>query len=155
MLAFPLVLAAGSLIGGITYAFRLTVTDNTDPASTAFAEVSFTTNAPPSSGTFTATPPWGYVLTTSFTLTDDNWVDDADDYPLRYSFYYRFPLDTTRQAYTLGYNSLYSSLSGVTLPQVSGMKGNDVSGSGSDTCSNESGGHDRVSQLVVMLTLRI
>lgn len=50
------------------------------------SEVTFTTNAPPTSGSLSVTPPVGVSLLTPFALTAFNWVDDAEDLPLLYRY---------------------------------------------------------------------
>jgi hypothetical protein len=48
-----------------------------------FAEVAVAVNSPPSSGSFFASPYVGVALQTSFSLSCESWVDDAEDLPLR------------------------------------------------------------------------
>ena len=117
MLSFSLVLKGDSLVDGSSYTFRLTVASRTDPTSSGYSEISFMTNAAPTSGTFDVTPLRGHVLTTSFSLSDEGWVDDADDYPLYYSFYYIDPSDPKQKVNNLAANSLYPSISTL-LPEV-------------------------------------
>ena len=45
-------------------------------------------NAPPSSGELELVPKSGIALETLFAFASFGWVDDADDLPLRFSFYY-------------------------------------------------------------------
>ena len=46
-------------------------------------KVSVVVNSPPSSGSFSAIPTEGVALTTSFSLSCEAWVDEAEDLPLR------------------------------------------------------------------------
>jgi len=117
MLFYSLVIKQDSFMDGSSYTFRLRVTNKAEASSSAYAEISFTTNAAPTSGTFAVTPSKGYVLTTSFSLIDEGWVDDADDYPLSYSFYYTNPSDTDKKRNTITSGSLYASTSTI-LPEV-------------------------------------
>jgi hypothetical protein len=115
---FPLIISPGSLVGGSSYTFRLAATDNLDTSSsrTAFTDVTLTVNAPPASGTFSVSPRRGYVLTTKFSLALNNWADDLEDFPLRYSFEYRFPSDPLAVKYVLAFDALASYLTGASLP---------------------------------------
>lgn len=94
--------------------------DNKNPNDGAsFAEVTFTTNGPPTSGSVSVSPLSGYTFTTKFLMSSLNWVDDSSDYPLLYGFNYEFGYDFTGQTeYTLNFGSYSSSLSDVILPQV-------------------------------------
>ena len=84
------VLELGALTAGTTYAFRLTAfaipDDDTAETVSAYAEVSVEVNSPPTSGTFVVGPSVGVALSTTFLLTCESWVDDAEDLPLKYSF---------------------------------------------------------------------
>ena len=84
------VLELGALTQGSTYTFLLTAfatgTDDDANVVSGYAETTVVVNAPPSSGTFTASPSSGTALVTTFTLTASSWVDDASDLPLQYSF---------------------------------------------------------------------
>jgi hypothetical protein len=83
----PLVIVSGALLPSTTYTIQLN-TKNYDGASisAAFARVTLSTNAPPTSGTVSVTPPYGFALMTKFSLYAKNWVDDAEDFPLTYTF---------------------------------------------------------------------
>jgi len=59
----------------------------------------------------------GYVLTTTFSLIDADWVDDTDSYPLYYSFYYSDPSDIDQKQDTITAGSLYPTTSTM-LPEV-------------------------------------
>jgi hypothetical protein len=85
----PLMIEDGGLLGGSSYTLLLRATDRVNRGLTSFAQISFATNSPPSSGSLSVRPQQGFVITTGFTLTATSWVDDATDYPLKYSFYYK------------------------------------------------------------------
>ncbi|KAH8051419.1 hypothetical protein JL720_15130 [Aureococcus anophagefferens] len=53
-----------------------------------YARVDLLANAKPTSGALAVAPASGYTLETVFALTASGWVDDADDLPLSYEFYY-------------------------------------------------------------------
>ncbi|KAG4050353.1 hypothetical protein PC123_g14407 [Phytophthora cactorum] len=72
------------LTAGLTYNFRLVATDSV--GSVGFGSVSVIVNSPPASGTFVVSPQSGYAMQDTFTFTCSLWSDDADDYPLTYSF---------------------------------------------------------------------
>ncbi|KAF4136682.1 REJ domain-containing protein [Phytophthora infestans] len=72
------------LAAGLTYNFRLVATDTV--GNVGFGSVSVVVNSPPASGTFVVSPQSGYAMQDTFTLTCSLWSDDADDFPLTYSF---------------------------------------------------------------------
>ena len=80
------VLRRGMLAPGATYVFRFTAVDVDGGSATA--EVTVVVNAPPSSGYIVPEPVSGTALTTSFSFTAAQWVDDAEDLPLSYVFAY-------------------------------------------------------------------
>ena len=72
-----------ALTGGLTYQFRLDVTQNINSGLTS-ASITVVANSPPSSGTIRATPESGMVVLDGFTLTTQGWADDpevSDPYP--------------------------------------------------------------------------
>ena len=75
-------LALQTMTVGVTYTFRLTVTDVS--GSSAYGEVLVLVNAPPTSGACTLAPSSGLALVTDFAFRCVNWVDD--DLPLYYEF---------------------------------------------------------------------
>ncbi|ETN12170.1 hypothetical protein PPTG_09068 [Phytophthora nicotianae INRA-310] len=72
------------LVAGLTYNFRLVATDTV--GSVGFGSISVVVNSPPASGTFVVSPQSGYAMEDTFTFTCSLWSDDAEDYPLTYSF---------------------------------------------------------------------
>jgi hypothetical protein len=117
----PLTISAGALLGGATYTMRLRAVDHNRGAlneTAVVAEVSFTTNAPPTSGGLSVTPRSGSVLTTQFQLSAYSWVDDVLDYPLVYSFYYAFDPTGAGSNVALKLASYLPDVDGVYLPQV-------------------------------------
>ncbi|KDO28431.1 hypothetical protein SPRG_06669 [Saprolegnia parasitica CBS 223.65] len=79
-----MILRPGALEPQTTYTFLFTGVDAL--GQTATASTTWTTNAPPTSGSVTVTPTSGVALTTSFTLTSRNWVGAT--LPLRFAFKY-------------------------------------------------------------------
>ncbi|KAK7236146.1 ribosome binding protein [Aureococcus anophagefferens] len=78
-----------ALTPGASYAFRLVAYDRTPGANLqGYARVDLLANAKPTSGALAVAPASGYTLETVFALTASGWVDDADDLPLSYEFYY-------------------------------------------------------------------
>ena len=75
-------LALATMTVGVTYTFRLTVTDV--QGDSAYGEVKVTINAPPSSGSCALAPIKGWALMSDYTFRCVNWVDD--DLPLGYEF---------------------------------------------------------------------
>ena len=62
------------------YSFQCTTSQNGESMS---AQVDLSLNSPPSGGSFEMTPEGGNV-TTQFTATFSNWVDQESNYPLKY-----------------------------------------------------------------------
>ena len=87
-----LIVPINSLTPGATYTFTLRGYQAAGtPAETfGFSSLSLTINQPPRGGqdSFTVSPLSGEVLSTSFELNANGWVDDADDLPLTYAFFY-------------------------------------------------------------------
>ena len=75
------------LSAGATYSFALGVTAE-GGASCGFSTLSITLNAPPSGGSLTLLPANGTARNTSFALRAPGWVDDPEDLPLLYTYYY-------------------------------------------------------------------
>uniref|UniRef100_K3XA33 EGF-like domain-containing protein n=1 Tax=Globisporangium ultimum (strain ATCC 200006 / CBS 805.95 / DAOM BR144) TaxID=431595 RepID=K3XA33_GLOUD len=78
------VILKDKLTGGMTYIFRLIVTDIN--GNQGFGSTSVTVNSPPSSGRFEVAPKSGYAIEDEFSLYCAEWTDDAEDMPLKYSF---------------------------------------------------------------------
>lgn len=74
----PLVLAAFSLVGGDSYAFRL------GAGAVAFAELAVRVTVPPSAGALTVAPTNGTALDTEFRLETSMWA--SEHLPLQYAF---------------------------------------------------------------------
>jgi hypothetical protein len=88
------------------------------PSPTAFAQWSFSTNAPPRPGSLTISPRNGYSLDSSgFSLRAANFADDPDDLPLAFTFKYASPVDG-REVLIAG-PSLLGYYAGALLPPVS------------------------------------
>ena len=85
-----LVLGSEALAAGISHTFELeVVVEGAEYLAPGWASVQVVTNAPPSSGTCSATL-HNTPLTPS-TLRCPDWTDDADDFPLQYQFGYLHP----------------------------------------------------------------
>ena len=83
---FDVVLNRDVLAGGATYMFILKAESS---EGLGYAEIILVTNAPPSTGILEVDVLNGTALATSFTFSAlQGWEDDADDYPLTYSFGY-------------------------------------------------------------------
>lgn len=83
---FDVVLNRDVLAGGATYRFILKAESS---EGLGYAEIILVTNAPPSTGILEVDVLNGTALATSFTFSAlQGWEDDADDYPLTYSFGY-------------------------------------------------------------------
>ena len=77
-----LVISPGTLVPAGSYRIRLTATQG---QSFGTAELTFSTNSPPTNGTFTVSPRFGMSLTDKFMLSARAWIDE--DAPLSYRFY--------------------------------------------------------------------
>ena len=85
---WPGVLPSGCAGGACTYTFTLTATHQAPAgARSAFAQQTIVMNRPPRGGRLAVSPTTGFELNGTFVLRASYWVDDADDLPLRYSFY--------------------------------------------------------------------
>jgi len=116
---FGLGLNAGSLLSRASYTFRLITTN---PAGSSTADISLTTNGAPTSGTVAISPLTGQPLTTFFTIKADTWCDDADDYPLLYTYQYILGVDSaTAVEKPLLVKSLFSTYDKVLFPMVSAL----------------------------------
>ncbi|KAJ1451491.1 REJ domain-containing protein [Pelagophyceae sp. CCMP2097] len=80
-------LRPGTLVPGRTYVFELSAVD---PASsvTGSAVLGVAVNSRPTSGSLRVEPESGKTLLTEFSAVAANWVDDVDDLPLIYSFFF-------------------------------------------------------------------
>ncbi|KAK3232840.1 hypothetical protein CYMTET_56831, partial [Cymbomonas tetramitiformis] len=78
-----LVVAAGSLLPGAQYIFRLRVVD---AVGEAYQSITMTTNTPPQGGWLDVTPSEGVALTSRFAAVTAGWADE--DHPLWYQFKY-------------------------------------------------------------------
>ena len=108
---FDVVLNRDVLAGGATYMFILKAESS---EGLGYAEIILVTNAPPSTGILEVDVLNGTALATSFTFSAlQGWEDDADDYPLTYSFGYY--ISNTKKHY-LGVPS-ESSLLATYLPR--------------------------------------
>ena len=92
-----LVLPANSLTAGGEYEFRLTAAyalgDSIDDAEelagmSGYSTLTVIANGPPSSGSLSLTPSAGIALETPFDFECSGWVDDPEDLPLRFWFFY-------------------------------------------------------------------
>ena len=75
------------LSAGATYSFVLGATAE-GGASCGFSTLSVTLNAPPSGGSLTLSPARGTARNTSFALRAPGWVDEPEDLPLLYTYFY-------------------------------------------------------------------
>ena len=88
LVLWPGVLPSGCAGGTCTYTFTLTATHQAPAgARSAFAQQTIVMNRPPRGGRLAVSPTTGFELNGTFVLRASYWVDDADDLPLRYSFY--------------------------------------------------------------------
>ena len=79
----------GHLLPGAEYRFQLSATRRSD-GKLGYAAVDVTVNRPPYGGSLEVSPRNGTVLVDDFEVKASSWIDDnADDYPLTYTFYYR------------------------------------------------------------------
>jgi hypothetical protein len=81
-----LVIASGSLQGGATYTFRLTLTNLLNAAAQTQSSVTLAVNQVPLGGTCAVTPEQGVALMDTFQFACRDWDDAAEDLPLQYSF---------------------------------------------------------------------
>jgi hypothetical protein len=93
-----LAIASGALSAGATYVFELSATALSAAAVAAYGaagrgELSVRTNQAPHGGSVQVDPPQGIAAQTRFSLRALGWNDDADDYPLTFSFAFATALD--------------------------------------------------------------
>ena len=87
--AINLFVPPGHLLPGAEYRFQLSATRRSD-GKLGYAAVDVTVNRPPYGGSLEVSPRNGTVLVDDFEVKAAAWIDDnADDYPLTYTFYYR------------------------------------------------------------------
>ena len=101
------------LTAGQAYSFRFTVIDGKS-GLVGFAEIRFTVNSPPTSGSFSVSPTIGYGLIDTFTLLCVNWADEAEDLPISYEF--RYIENATQSTAELPLGSPDTNSYSVTLP---------------------------------------
>jgi hypothetical protein len=104
-ISFPLKAEKNYFTPGKTYTFRLQVTSALDALSNVFSEISLTANGPPGNGNFQVIPSVGDAFSTFFEFIASSWVDDGNDYPLRYTFQYQLSVSDTDQRYLVKLNS--------------------------------------------------
>ena len=80
-----LVVAGTTLTSGATYAVSLIASNS---AGTTSAQVYFSVNYPPTSGSATLSPLSGVALSTVFNVLASGWEDVEGDYPLSYQLMY-------------------------------------------------------------------
>ncbi|GMI33160.1 hypothetical protein TrRE_jg4887, partial [Triparma retinervis] len=126
---FFLILPANTLVGGLTYAFRLNAAfDNPSAAAASsggFAELIITVNSPPVVGLLQVDNGdggnTGDALQTLFSLTAFDFSDDVADLPLRYSYLYTIGRRKLGAAEVLiSANLLSSQISDIILPSGAG-----------------------------------
>ena len=103
-----------ALTPGVTYTFRLSVTDGS--GATGYSQVDLVVNENPSSGSLAVSPNTGYTIQTGFDFVALNWCDD--DLPLTYKYSYTV-LDDGADLTTptpLADELSSASLTGSTLP---------------------------------------
>lgn len=84
-----LVLPAGVLESGASYTFSLDATySKSTTTSFAYAAFAIEVNSAPTSGDIQVSPKSGETPSTRFQLAANLWVDDPDDLPLVYEFFY-------------------------------------------------------------------
>ncbi len=88
--SFPIAVSPYSFTAGVTYVFKLYAYPPTDVTLGSYTQMSITINSPPTAGSIGATPlTGGQALVDDFTMYSSGWVDDVEDYPLQYSFWYQ------------------------------------------------------------------
>jgi len=116
-----LVIPSGSLTAGSSYVFKLTA-EYADPSTAGdavgYSYVVVPVNAPPSSGSVEIDPLAGVVLQTAFDYKAPGWVDDIEDLPLLYSFFYLIYGENTE--YQIISNTPSDSYNRVLLPRGGG-----------------------------------
>jgi hypothetical protein len=112
--SFPLVLAAGALLEKSAYTVALSA--STADGRSGVAYVSFSTSGHPTSGSLIITPSSGIAVVDAFAFAAADWTDDADAYPLLYSFYYVIGGDGGTE-FLLRSGSYSATVTGISLPQ--------------------------------------
>jgi REJ domain len=103
--AFPVAFIGRTFTAGSTYSFRLTAYPVGNTRKETYTEITLKANTPPTSGYLVVTPRIGTALVTQFLVTAPGWTAEAENFPLRYSFYYT--VSTTLSKYlTLSSSSL-------------------------------------------------
>jgi len=111
----PLVLSPAGLMPKMTYTFQLSAQNEFDVKGAS--SITFATVGPPTSGSLHAHPTVGQALFDQFTLIAQDWVDDADSYPLLYSFFYIIGEDGPGVTeYLLTANQMSQKLGDTNLP---------------------------------------
>jgi len=111
-----LVLDGSYLVTGGTYKFIFSSNYDGSEAS-SFSQIELTVNSPPTSGKITVTPRSGYSIQDEFTLQTTDWTDDAEDFPLKYSFHY---LSSSSVLTLLRGSETGNTFEGTQLPKGSG-----------------------------------
>ena len=73
---FPLAMQPNVFNPGKSYTFRVSSVSINDTSVIGFGDIILLVNAPPSSGSFLVSPKNGTAVTTLFSLTAANWIDD-------------------------------------------------------------------------------
>jgi hypothetical protein len=84
---------SNSLTNRLSYSFRLNAFYTDNAASLASVSITIQINSPPLGGDFNVVPSTGTALSTVYLFTTNDWVDDADDLPLRYFYFYFVELE--------------------------------------------------------------
>jgi hypothetical protein len=110
-----------SVIGLANRSFRrLEPSSSRAPAGAAFADWSFSTNAPPRPGQLTVSPSTGDSLDPAgFSLRAMSSADDPEDLPLRFAFAYSNPASAVPEVLLSG-PSLLDRYTQAFLPEVRG-----------------------------------
>ena len=101
-----LVILPNILSSGRSYTFRLSAVSN---FGETFAEISFIVNKPPTSGYIETNPSAGMAGLTVFSTHTGSWVDDSEDLPFHYSFFYTEVGSNASAPHYISESSGYSS----------------------------------------------
>ena len=85
---FPISFPANTFVSGRIYSFTLSASPVSDRKIIAFTKITLTCNSPPTGGYVHVLPNTGYALSTTFAMSASGWVDDPNNYPLRFAFSY-------------------------------------------------------------------
>ena len=88
LIAFPVAFSAGTFTPGNTYSFRLTAYPVGSPRQGTYSEITLKANSLPTGGYLVASPKSGIALVTQFTIAAPGWTAEAENLPLKYSFFY-------------------------------------------------------------------